>query len=135
MTLYELAHLEAYTGEQIVGLLSVYLALASAAIVGAYVAGNKLTRVLAWGIAFLYTIPALSLTRVRYLHGHRLDALTQDILATAQRENSELQILSLLENGFVLGHETAMIAYVSIWAAVIFFVFYAKSRVKGDARF
>ena len=129
MTLYELTYLHAYLSEQMVGLLSVYVGLSSAAVVGAYVAGNKLTYILSWGIVLLYTVPALSLVRTRLFFGQRLAALSQDIEEMAQREGVSLKYLETSDGVFTWGNEIAMVAYLSIWAAVIFFVFYAKSRL------
>lgn len=130
MTFYELMYLSAYLNEQMVGLLSVFVGLSSAAIVGAYVAGKKLTRTLAWGIVFLYSLPALSLTRVRLLYGQRFEAYSRDIQEAAQQDGLSLHILNVSDGAFVLGNTIAMVAYLSMWAAVIFFVFYAKSKLE-----
>ena len=130
MTVYELIYLQTYTGEQMMGLFSIFIGVSSAAIIGAYVAGQQLTRTLAWGIVFLYSITAAALTRVRYGFSEQLQELSLDTSEAVIRDGLTLHSWNPdIGSNFAYSTEAILLAHASIWAAVIFFVFYAKSRL------
>ena len=129
MSTYELFYLMAYASEQLTNLFSVFVGFSSAAIIGAYVAGKHLTRLLAWGIVGLYSVTALSFISGRVLNGQAMARLQQDLLEAAQRDNVQLHVLEGMNVAQGYGVYFGLPIWIIIAIAVVFFVFYARSRL------
>lgn len=127
MTLYELLDLYETTNELIVAIFGVFLTISSAAFAGAYVAGNRLTPLLMSGIIFVYSIAAFGIMRFRFAAGRRSEALYADIQTKAQEAGNDYAIVGAAD---LSGQtEIAMAINFAIWAAVVFFVVYARQRI------
>lgn len=133
MSIYELSFLLKYTGEQNITLVSVFIGMSSAAIVAAYVAGHRLSWTLTSGIIFLYSIPALSMARVRYNLGEQMVLLHRDLADLVARESITMHSVATSSATYSFGNEIALAFYLAIWLAVVFFVLYAKSRPSKPA--
>jgi hypothetical protein len=132
MTVYELMELMAAERQMLSGSLSTFLTVSSAAFVGAYVAGERLTRGLTVGLLIVYTIASAAIFSGRHFSGLRMIDIANDIRKVAAQEGVSLDSV---QN--ITGNETMVIAYVGyfiIWAAVVIFVVYARARVSADEK-
>ena len=67
------------------------------------------------------------MARVRYNYGDQMVLLGRDLLEAVASEGITLHSVVDSRANYDLSNEIALIFYVTIWAAVVFFVFYAKS--------
>ena len=130
MSLYELMFLMSEQEQMIAERFSIFIALSSAAVVGAYVAGKHLNNVLTLGIVSLYIVIALGFIGARYAFGEQAIRMRLDILETAERTNTQLHMLEVLQVANLGYYWIAIAQYSMIAAGVIFFVFYAKARIQ-----
>ena len=97
MSLYELMYLTSELEQILAERFSIFIALSSAAVVGAYVAGKHLNNVLTLGIVSLYIVTALGFIFGRYAMGEQIIRMRLDILETAERTNTQLHMLEGLQ--------------------------------------
>lgn len=130
MSLYELMYLTSELEQIIAERFSIFIALSSAAVVGAYVAGKHLNNVLTAGIVSLYIVTAVGFMLGRYGLGVQVNRMHLDIAEATERTNTQLHMLQGLQDTGAGNFWLPLIIYLLISVGVIFFVFYAKARMQ-----